>query len=184
MAAFEQTKNIFQGDDNSNTFNLAPGSILSISGAHGSEEHSRLQERLAAVRAGRYRSFISYSSDEVALARNFHALLAKKAPKLGPIFFAEQSIAPGMNWFSELSAALESMKYLFVIFSPRSFAKHWLHVESGAALAYNKRLIPVLHGALSHKDLPFPYNLYQSTLRLDEGEERLADKLHALQSHE
>jgi hypothetical protein len=147
---------------------------------HGSEVRQRLERDLRDIRAARYRSFISYSHEETAEARRLHGLIDKHAHRVTPVFFAEHSIAPGMNWFAELTAALESMECIFVVFSPQSFQRHWLHVECGAALASNKRLVPVLHGALAHTDLPSPYSLYQSTLRLDGPEELLIDELSRL----
>jgi hypothetical protein len=133
------------------------------------------------IRQKRYRSFISYSHDESVQAQRFHAMLAVHARSLCPSFLAEKSIAPGANWFDELRAALDSMSVLFVIFSEASFPKHWLHVESGAALILKKRIIPLLHGKISHKELPFPYNLYQSKLRLDDTDEHLAQALRELE---
>ena len=136
------------------------------------------------IRKKQYRSFISYSHDESVHAQRLHAMLAVHARSLCPSFLAEKSIAPGANWFDELRAALDSMSVLFVIFSEVSFPKHWLHVESGAALIMKKRIIPLLHGKISHKELPFPYNLYQSKLRLDDADEHLAHALRELERSE
>lgn len=163
------------GTDASTTVHITIGDALPV---ENTNDPARTAQRIAAIQAAKYRSFISYSADEVALARRLAALLHANATLLTPAFFAEQSIAIGRNWYDELIAALNTIDYLFVIFSPQSFGKHWLHVESGVALAHKKHIIPVLHGAISHNSLPFPYQLFQSSLRLDEGDERLIAGLH------
>jgi hypothetical protein len=177
MPTFTYNKTV-SGDDFS-TNNTLIADNIHLADSKGGDRADAAQS-IAAIRAARYQSFISYSSDEIALARRFAALLNANTPQLTPVFFAEQSIAPGQNWYDELIAALDTIEFLFVIFSDHSFAKHFLHVESGMALAHKKRIIPVLHGALAHNSLKFPYRLFQSSLRLDEGDEKLVTELRRL----
>ena len=53
-------------------------------------------------------------------------------------------IAPGERWQEKLQEALRESKTLVVILSLASVDSPWIFFELGAAIADNKRIIPVL----------------------------------------
>ncbi len=87
--------------------------------------------------------FISYASGDGGIADELRNDLEKNGLKC---FMAEKDIQVAMEWQDSIRAALIGSKRVLVLLTPRSINRPWVLMETGAAWALGKALIP----ALSH----------------------------------
>jgi len=102
--------------------------------------------------------FISYAADDSAIARELQSDLEIKGLRC---FMAEKDIPVATEWQDSIRAALTGSKRILVLLTPRSINRPWVLMETGAAWALGKPLIP----ALSHvaaNDLLDPIRRYQA----------------------
>ena len=179
-------KGVYGGDgsnititDNSRNANNE-GIIVDFSTNKVENDSSPDQTVLKTLHQGSFKSFISYNRALQKDAEYFKQLIEKNT-NMAPCFLDAESVKIGENWHDAIFAALRSIEFLFVILSEETMkASHWIHVETGAALINNKKVIPILHGSMSHSKLDFPYNLQQSRIRTDDPEEYIIDKLQQI----
>lgn len=68
-------------------------------------------------------------------------------------FLAEVSLMPGQIWKGAILSNLISAKYFFFLATPNSIKSDACKHEIGAALAYNRKIIPILLG-IDYRHLP------------------------------
>lgn len=102
--------------------------------------------------------FISYAAGDSAIADELRSDLERNGLKC---FMAEKDIQVAAEWQNSIRAALIGSKRVLVLLTPRSVNRPWVLMETGAAWALGKALIP----ALSHvaaNDLLDPIRRYQA----------------------
>jgi hypothetical protein len=102
--------------------------------------------------------FISYAAGDSAIADELRNDLEKNGLKC---FMAEKDIQVATEWQESIRAALIGSKWVLVLLTPRSINRPWVLMETGAAWALGKPLIP----ALSHvaaNELLDPIRRYQA----------------------
>jgi hypothetical protein len=102
--------------------------------------------------------FISYAAGDSAIADELRNELQTKGLKC---FMAEKDIQVATEWQDSIRAALLGSKRILVLLTPRSVNRPWVLMETGAAWALGKGLIP----ALSHvaaNELIDPIRRYQA----------------------
>ena len=102
--------------------------------------------------------FISYATGDSAIAHELLNDLEKSGLKC---FMAEKDIQVATEWQDSIRAAMSGSKRILVLLTPRSINRPWVLMETGAAWALGKPLIP----ALSHvaaNDLLDPVRRYQA----------------------
>ncbi len=102
--------------------------------------------------------FISYAAGDSAIADELRNDLQRNGLKC---FMAEKDIQVATEWQDSIRAALIGSKRILVLLTPRSINRPWVLMETGAAWALGKALIP----ALSHvaaNELLDPIRRYQA----------------------
>jgi len=94
--------------------------------------------------------FISYSSSDGVLARQFRDYMAQHGIDA---FLAEISIEGGAKWKDSIIEALTQSKWVFFLATPAACASQAVMHEIGGALFGKKQLITVLCG-IGPKQLP------------------------------
>jgi len=88
-----------------------------------------------------YDVFISYSLKDKPWVAEFASALKEAGVKA---LFDVAELSPGDRWQDQIQDALRSSRTLVVILSRNSAENPWTFFELGAALADQKRIIPVL----------------------------------------
>jgi hypothetical protein len=104
--------------------------------------------------------FISYAAGDTAIADELRSDLERVGLRC---FMAEKDIQVATEWQDSIRAALIGSKRILVLLTPRSINRPWVLMETGAAWALGKPLIP----ALSHiaaSELLDPMRRYQARL--------------------
>jgi hypothetical protein len=108
----------------------------------------------------KYDVFISYASGDSALAMELKGDLEHQGLTC---FMAERDIPVATEWQDSIRAALLGSQRLLILLTPRSLNRPWVFMETGAAWALGKDLIPALvHVATS--DLIDPIRRYQARI--------------------
>lgn len=102
--------------------------------------------------------FISYATGDSAIADELRNDLEKKGLKC---FMAEKDIQVATEWQDSIRAALIGSKRVLVLLTPRSVNRPWVLMETGAAWALGKKLIPAL-SHVSTNDLLDPIRRHQA----------------------
>ena len=103
--------------------------------------------------------FLSYSYEDMPWVEQFAHALEKEGVD---VWFDTHEIALGENIRGKLQEGLRSSNILIVILSSNSAKSPVIFFEIGAAVADNKRIIPVVIDNIGQEDLPFPIIKYQS----------------------
>lgn len=88
-----------------------------------------------------YDVFLSYASEDSAIADEFKKLLEKNSLSY---FYAPDELKAGDNWEDELRTAVVSSAQVLVLLSRYSIGNSWVATEVGAAWVLEKRIIPCL----------------------------------------
>jgi hypothetical protein len=144
----------------------------------------RLQAFLTAPEAGyvpvpitRYDAFISYSSDDLALATEIAGDIEKRQMRT---FMASRDLAAGTVWTEEVREALLASRALLIVLTPNSAARPWVMCEVGASWALGKPLLPALM-YVDPKTLPEVITAYQGRrIETAQGRKELVDELAEL----
>lgn len=121
-------------------------------------------------------AFISYSSHDREWAEQLATALREHGKR---VWFDQWELQPGDNWQNKLQDALRDTPVLVMVLSRHSVSNRWTFFELGAALAGQKRLIPVLTSDLDIAELP-PYLRSIQVLREanpDAAGQRIAEAL-------
>lgn len=97
--------------------------------------------------------FISYSHEEADWARTFAEELQKKGLTL---WFDQWNVPIGDSLRESLERGLRDSDAVVFIWGPKSTASPNLFFELGAAVALNKRVIPVFSGRPDDAQMPIP----------------------------
>ena len=144
----------------------------------------RLQAFLAAPEANyeplpitRYDAFISYSSDDLALATEIAGDIEGRKMRT---FMASRDLAAGTVWTEEVRQALLASRTLLIVLTPNSATRPWVMCEVGASWALGKPLIPALL-YVDPKTLPEVITAYQGRrIETAQGRKALVDELAQL----
>lgn len=99
----------------------------------------------------RYDVFLSYSFQDQDWVREFESALSESGVE---VFFDATQLAPGDRWQERIEEALRESSTLVVVVSPSTFRSTWTFFELGAALAGNKRIIPIVTEAVDVTEIP------------------------------
>ena len=102
--------------------------------------------------------FISYATGDSAIADELRNDLEKNGLKC---FMAEKDIQVATEWQDSIRAALIGSKRVLVLLTPRSINRPWVLMETGAAWALGKALIPAL-SQVAANELLDPIRRYQA----------------------
>ena len=102
--------------------------------------------------------FISYASSDGALVTELKDDLERQGLKC---FMAEKDIRVASEWQDTVREALRVSKQILILLTPRSLNRPWVLMETGAAWALGKPLIPALV-QVSPSDLIDPIRRYQA----------------------
>lgn len=120
--------------------------------------------------------FLSYSYKDRPWVEEFATALKKEGIN---VWFDTHEIGLGENVRERLQAGLRSSNILIVILSVNSAKSPYIFFELGAAVADNKRIIPVVIDDISQENLPLPLIKYQY-LRESSPEQASKEILKAL----
>ena len=102
--------------------------------------------------------FISYATGDSAIAEELRNDLEVKGLKC---FMAEKDIKVATEWQDSIRAALHGSRRVLVLLTPRSINRPWVLMETGAAWALGKPLIPAL-SQVAATDLLDPIRRHQA----------------------
>jgi hypothetical protein len=102
--------------------------------------------------------FLSYSYQDKTWVSEFAHALQEQGVN---IWFDAEQIALGDKLQDRLENALRGSNVLVVILSKNSVQSRWMYFEIGAALADNKKIIPIVVDDVGHEQLPPLLTRYQ-----------------------
>lgn len=105
-----------------------------------------------------YDVFLSYADGDRDVAAELKEALESEGLRC---FVAEKDIRAATVWENEIRAALLGSKRILLLLTPRSVNRSWVLVETGAAWALKKELIPALV-QIYPDDLVDPIRKYQA----------------------
>lgn len=113
--------------------------------------------------------FLSHFSHEAAVALALKNVLEEAFIGTLTVFVSSdgQSIPKGQDFPETIKKAIQASVYGLVLLSPDSVTRPWVNIEFGAFWALNKPITPLLHGALTYKQLEPPYNTINGTEATD-----------------
>lgn len=120
-----------------------------------------------------YNIFLSYSSKDQPWVSEFVATLKEAGVKA---WFDVSDLAPGERWQEKIQKALRDSEILVVILSQNSIASPWTFFELGAAVADQKRIIPIVTEDFDFSKFPLLLKQYKL---LKESSPQAAGKLVA-----
>ena len=125
----------------------------------------------------RYDIFLSYSTRDEGLAKE----LSEKFDRAGlKCFMSEKNIKPGEKWSGRIHDALKYSTHVILLVTPRSLSSEWVKLETGAAWALDKEVIPVLRG-VDAEELNDVLKMYQARdIETQEGIEKLVAYLSGI----
>jgi len=106
----------------------------------------------------RYDVFLSYAHQDKAWVSEFAAALREGGVTA---WFDVHDLLPGERWQEQIQEALRESSTLIVIVGPRNVQSPWIFFELGAAVADNKRIIPVLAEGMLPEAMPVPLRQFQ-----------------------
>lgn len=98
-----------------------------------------------------YDVFLSYALEDREWVSEFTRALQESGVHN---WFDVNDILPGDPWVEKLQSALRESQTLLVFLSPNSVESPFVFFELGAAVADQKRIIPVLIGDLESQSIP------------------------------
>lgn len=106
----------------------------------------------------KYDVFLSYSFQDRPWVSQFVEALREAGLTA---WFDVAELLPGERWEQKIQQALRESTTLIVILSPNSIKSPWTFFELGAAVADEKRIIPVLTQDMDIRDIPFLLTRFQ-----------------------
>lgn len=105
-----------------------------------------------------YDLFLSYASGDSETATELKCALERRELNC---FMAEKDIGVAEEWQDSIRTALLMARYVLILLTPNSINRPWIFVETGAAWALGKPLIPAL-SYVTAASLPDPIRRYQA----------------------
>ncbi len=85
--------------------------------------------------------FISHAAEDLPLAEFLHRHLTQEGLS---VYLASVSMLPGERWMPHIMDNLRSSTWVLCLASRAACASPWVMQEMGAAIAGNKRLVPII----------------------------------------
>lgn len=101
--------------------------------------------------------FLSYSYNDRPWVEQFAIALEKE----GIDVWFDRDIALGEDFGDQIQSALRASNTLIVLLSSNSVKSSGIFFELGAAVAGNKRIIPIVIDDIGNEQLPLPLMKYQ-----------------------
>lgn len=101
--------------------------------------------------------FLSYSYNDRPWVEQFAIALEKE----GIDVWFDRDIALGEDFGERIQSALRASNILIVLLSSNSVKSSGIFFELGAAVAGNKRIIPIVIDDIGNEQLPLPVMKYQ-----------------------
>ncbi len=99
-------------------------------------------EQLSAPKSdNKYDIFISYACCDSSLAKEVQSEIEKRGMTS---FMAEKDIPVSSDWKRTIRDALRSSSRVLILLTPNSISRPWVLLETGAAWALDKTLIPAI----------------------------------------
>ncbi len=114
------------------------------------------------------RIFISYSSEDVALATSLRESLSSVFGDLD-FFLAQNSIAGSQKWRDSIKFALGSAELLVAIITSRSIKSQWVMAEIGSFWATDRSVLPLLENHELQRMCPEFISMHQARFLSVEG---------------
>jgi TIR domain len=114
--------------------------------------------------------FISHADEEKALAGAVERLIRDVFAPDGPSVFLSSNLFTlvGGELFEErIRKEIQGCTGFVAMCSNKSFERHWLHLEKGAAWGMGKPVIPVCYGGKAKGSLPRPYSSFHAVDLVD-----------------
>jgi hypothetical protein len=108
----------------------------------------------------KYDIFISYSSDDSSIANELRDSLISKGFNC---FMSEKDIPSASLWEDKIWEAIHLSKKVLLLITPRSKSRPWILLETGAAWALKKDLVPALM-FVTPQELIEPIQKYQARI--------------------
>lgn len=108
----------------------------------------------------KYDVFISYSTIDTSIANELRKSIENEGLSC---FMSEKDIPTASPWVDEIRNAIHLSKRVLLLITPRSIDRPWILLETGAAWALQKELIPALM-FVSPSDLVEPIRRYQAQI--------------------
>jgi len=105
-----------------------------------------------------YDIFLSYTAGDAHVARELRDEFESAGFKC---FMAEKDVKVGEDWNNDIRKSIMHSKSVVLLITPRSINKHWPLMETGAAWALGKKIIPAIINVDIDK-LPDPVKRYQA----------------------
>ena len=102
--------------------------------------------------------FLSYSEHDRDWASEFASVLRARGVD---VWFDASQLRPGELWSDAIADALRESRVMILVLSAGALGSRWLSFELGAAVADNKRIVPVLVGDVWMDELPPVVSRYQ-----------------------
>ncbi|HEY0079517.1 MAG TPA: toll/interleukin-1 receptor domain-containing protein [Pyrinomonadaceae bacterium] len=123
--------------------------------------------------------FVSHSSaDEDTVKSITHILKNANLP-----VWSDQEIKPGEKWQETLEKALSEARVYLIFITPHSLKSPWANFEMGVAVSRavseGVKIIPVLLGGVSGKDLPPAIRTWQGIDASEMGTAELASVIES-----
>ncbi|VFN00747.1 MAG: TIR domain-containing protein [Candidatus Kentron sp. G] len=101
--------------------------------------------------------FISHSYEDSPWVAEFASALKTSGVKA----WSDAEILPGENWPKKIEEALRESSTLVMVLSQNNIQSRWMFFELGAAVADEKRIIPVLLDDMDVTRIPIPLRQFQ-----------------------
>ncbi len=101
--------------------------------------------------------FLSYSYNDSAWVKQFEAALKNEGLNAWSGF----NMQVGGDIREEIESTLRASSTFIILLSSNSIKNNWVFFEFGAAVAGNKRIIPIVIDDIGNEKLPLPITRYQ-----------------------
>ena len=105
----------------------------------------------AADFTGRADAFISYSRKDADFVQRLSEALDRRQQK---VWVDLRDIRPAEDWSNRIDSGIENANNFIFVISANSMASPQCERELTHAINHGKRLVPVLHGDIDHKNIP------------------------------
>jgi hypothetical protein len=119
--------------------------------------HELQREGLKMAEMKKYDVFLSYSHKD----RPWVSQFVESLREAGLTVFDNADILPGERWDVQIQEVLRESTNLIVVLSPNSVESPWTFFELGAAVADNKRIVPVLTQDMDIENIPTSLRRFQ-----------------------
>ncbi len=137
------------------------------------EDQSVKQQSAETAKRVPYNVFISHIHENEAVAKRLKDYLISIFPEEISVFVSgdPENIPPGQDWFATIIDGIRKCHCMIILCSPDSVERKWIHFEAGAAVALDRKIIPLCFAGLSAGALPSPLNyIRRQAIDSDDGE--------------